>query len=146
MLALLGPLGTLLGMEAAAVKDRLVRQTIVFGLLGVLGVVALAFLLVAANTALAFAVGPVVAPLIIAGAALLLGLVVYLVFHLRAAMEERREAEQQRTAEMTALITSAALTAVPLLLPAVKRFGLPAGGAAAALYALLHSRAANHRE
>jgi hypothetical protein len=141
MLAILGPLGALLGIEAAAVKDRLKRQAMLFGLLGVLGIVALTFLLVAANTALSFAVGPIIAPLIMAGAALLIGLAVYFVFHLRETMESKREAEKKRSAEVTALITTAAITAIPLILPTLKRVGVPAGGAAAAIFSLLQAKA-----
>jgi hypothetical protein len=141
MLALLGPLGALLGLEAASIKDRLKRQAVLWGTLGALGIVAVAFILVAIDTALTFAVGPIVAPLIIAAAALLIGIVVFLIFHLREAMEARNDAEIKRRAEVTALITTAAITAIPLILPKLKRVGLPAGGAAVALYSLLQSRA-----
>jgi hypothetical protein len=141
MLALLGPLGALLGLEAASLKDRFKRQAILWGTLGVLGVVAGAFILVAINNALTVAVGPIVAPLIIAGAALLTGIAVFLVFHFRETVEAHNDAEKQRRAEVTALITTAAITAIPLILPTLKKIGIPAGGAAAAAYALLQSKA-----
>jgi hypothetical protein len=141
MLALLGPLGALLGLEAASIKEKLKRQAVLWGILGMLGIVAVAFILVSINNALTFAVGPIVAPLIIAGAALLMGIVVFLVFHFRETVEAHNDAEKKRNAEVTALITTAAITAIPLILPTLKRVGLPAGGAAAAIYSLLQSKA-----
>jgi putative Ca2+/H+ antiporter (TMEM165/GDT1 family) len=141
MLALLGPLGALVGLEAASLKDRFKRQAVLWGTLGVLGLIAVAFVLVAINNALTFAVGPVVAPLIIAGAALLIGIAVFLVFHFRETVEAHNDAEKKRRAEVTALITTAAITAIPLLLPTLRKVGLPAGGAAAAIYSLMQSKA-----
>lgn len=141
MLALLGPLGALLGIEAASIKDRLKRQTILWASVGALGLVAVAFILVAINTALAYAVGPVIAPLIIAGAAILIGLVIYGVFHFRETMEAKRDEEKKRSAEMTALITTAVITAIPLILPTLKKVGVPTASAAAAFYSLLQSKA-----
>ena len=146
MLALLAPLGALLGIEAASFKDKLKRQAVLWGTLGVLGVIAISFVLVAINTALSFAVGPIVAPLIIAGAALLIGLVVYAVFHFRATLEAHNDAEKARRAEVTALVTTAAITAIPLILPTLKRVGVPVGGAAAAVYSLLQSKAFRDRD
>lgn len=141
MLAILGPLAALAGVEITSLKGRLIRQAILVGSLAALGLVAISFILISINTALAYAVGPVIAPLIIAGAALLIALVVYLIFHIRETMEQKREAEKQRSAEMTALITTAAITAIPLILPTLKKVGLPAGGAAAAIYSLLQAKA-----
>ena len=141
MLALLGPLGALLGIEASTIKDRLKRQAVLWGTLGALGLVAIAFLLVAMNTALTFAVGPIIAPLLIAGAALLIGVVFFLIFHFRETVEAHNDAEKKRRAEVTALITTAAITAIPLILPTLKRVGVPTGAAAAAVYSLLQSKA-----
>jgi hypothetical protein len=141
MLALLGPLGALLGLEAASIKDRFKRQAILWGTLGGLGLIAVIFVLVAINTALTYAVGPIVAPLIIAGAALLIGIVVFLVFHFRETVEAHNDAEKKRRAEVTALITTAAITAIPLILPTLKKVGVPAGGVAAAVYSLLNTKA-----
>jgi hypothetical protein len=141
MLALLGPLGALLGIEATSLKDRLKRQMVLWGIVGALGIVAVAFILVSINTALAYAVGPVVAPLIIAAAAILIGLAVYMVFHLRETMEAHRDAEKKRSAELTALITTAAITAIPLILPTLRKVGVPTASAAAAIYSLLQAKA-----
>ncbi|MEO6014026.1 MAG: hypothetical protein ABIQ30_10640 [Devosia sp.] len=139
MLALLAPLTALLGTEISTLKQRLERQALFWGLIGILGLVAVVFLLVAVNNALTFAVGPVVAPLIIAGAALLIGVVVFLIFQFRESVARHREAERQHNAEVTALLTTAAITAIPLILPTLRKVGLPAGGAAAAIFSLMRS-------
>jgi hypothetical protein len=141
MLALLGPLGALLGLEATSLKERLKRQAVLWGIVGALGIVAVSFLLVAINAALTYAVGPVIAPLIIAGTAILVGVAVYLVFHMRETMEAHRDAEKKRSAEVTALITTAAITAIPLILPTLRKVGVPTASAAAAVYSLLQAKA-----
>ena len=140
MLSILGPLAALMGLELDATMERLKRQALLWGLLAVLGVVATGFVLVAINAALTVPFGPVVAPLLIAAAALVIALLVYFVFHLLEARQARREAEKQRSTEMTALIATAAITALPLLLPTLRKVGLPAGGVAAAAYALLRQK------
>jgi predicted tellurium resistance membrane protein TerC len=141
MLALLGPLGALLGLEASSLKERLKRQAVLWGIVGALGLIAVTFILVAINTALTYAVGAVIAPLIISGAALLIGLAVYMVFHFRETMEAHKDAEKKRSAEVTALITTAAITAIPLILPTLKKVGVPTASAAAAVYSLLQAKA-----
>jgi hypothetical protein len=67
--------------------------------------------------------------------------VVYGIFHFRETVEAHREAEKKRSAEMTALITTAAITAIPLILPTLKKVGVPTASAAAAAYSLLQSKA-----
>lgn len=146
MLALLGPLGALLGIEAASIKDKLKRQVLLWGTLGALGLIAATFVLIALNNALSLVLGPIVAPLSVAGGALVIALIVYAVFHFRATIEARNDAEKARRAEVTALITTAAITAIPLILPTLKRIGVPAGGAAAAVYSLLQSKAFRDRD
>lgn len=146
MLAVLGPLSALLGTEAALLKDRAKRQLVLWGSLAALGAIAVVFTLVAINAALTYAVGPVVAPLIVAGTSLLIALLILAVFHFRAAREEREEAEKKRTSEVTALVTTAAITAAPVLLPLLRKVALPAGGLAAATYALVRARTARREE
>jgi Ca2+/Na+ antiporter len=144
MLAILGPLASLMGLELDTTLARARRQALLWGLLAALGIVAIGFVLVAINAALTLSYGPVVAPLLVAAAALVLALAVYLVFHVIAAREARREAERQKSTEMTALIATTAIAALPLLLPTLRKVALPAGGVAAATYALLRARAARH--
>ena len=106
------------------------------------------FILVAINGALTLAFGPVVAPLIIAGASLLIALAVYLVWHIIDRMELRREAEKKRSAETTALVTTAVFAALPMLLksPLLKQIGIPAGGALAAAYLLSRPKNTTHHD
>lgn len=133
MLAVLAPLLSLLGVEAASITASVKRQAIVWGLMGAFGIVGIAFILVAINSALTLAVGPVIAPLIIAAAALFIAVVVFLVSQLQDTIAARREAERKRSAEVTALVTTAVITAVPLILRSslFKEIGLPAGAALA---------------
>lgn len=142
MFALIGPLASLLGFEAEALKERLQRQAIVFALVGVFAMIAVAFLLVAINSALTLSFGPVVAPLLLAAGALFIAAVIFLVGYMRDSAETRRETEKKRSAESTALITTAALTALPFLLqsPLLKRVGIPLGGALAAAFFLSRSK------
>jgi putative Ca2+/H+ antiporter (TMEM165/GDT1 family) len=134
VLAVLAPLLSLLGIEASSITDNIKRQAIVWGLVGVFGLIFAIFLLVAANTALAGVVGPVIAPLIIAIAAALIALIVFLVAHIQDSIAAKRRAEKEKSAEVTALATTALLTALPLILrsPLMKQIGIPAGAALAA--------------
>jgi hypothetical protein len=142
MLALLAPLLSLVGIEAAGVTANLKRQAIVWGLLGVLGIVVVTFLLVAANTALGYVVGPVIAPLIIAVAGTLIALTIFLVAHLQDNIAARQIAEKQKKAEITALATTALITAIPLILrsPLFREIGMPAGAALASAFLLREPR------
>ncbi|HWA18820.1 MAG TPA: hypothetical protein VG757_07460 [Devosia sp.] len=147
MLALIAPLASLLGIEVGALVERYRREAIVWGIVGGFLGIGAVFLLVAANAALSFSFGPVVAPLLLAGAAILIALAVYLGARIRANASARAEAERKRGAETTALVTSAAITAVPILVksPLFKKVGLPLGGALAAAY-LLSKPSASHKD
>jgi hypothetical protein len=133
MLAVLTPLLSLLGLEAAEITGTLKRRAITWGAIGALGVVAISFVLIAINAALSNALGPVVAPLIIAIVALVAAIAVFLVMHIIELNEAKRAAEKKRSTEVTALITTAALTAIPMLLRSslIRDIGIPAGAALA---------------
>jgi ATP/ADP translocase len=147
MLAILAPLLSLAGIEAASVTSNLKRQAIVWGAIAALGIVVVAFLLVAANTALGYWVGPVVAPLIIAVVGTLIALTVFLVAHLQDNIAARQAAEKQKKAEITALATTALLTAIPLILrsPLFKEIGLPAGAALASALMMREPHDRHHK-
>ncbi len=136
MLAVLTPLLSLLGLEAAEITGTLKRRAITWGAIGALGVVAVGFVLVAINAALSNALGPVVAPLIIAIVALVVAIAIFLVMHIVELNEAKRVAEKKRSTEITALITTAAITAIPLLLrsPLFRDLGIPAGAALASSF------------
>jgi hypothetical protein len=138
MLALLYPIASLLGIEAGELVERVKKNGALWGAIALFGVIALVFGLIAAHTALALWVGPVYAPLLIAAASALIATAIYLVSHAVAEVAHKREVQRRRSAETTALVTTATVTALPLLMksPLMRQIGLPIGGALAALYLL----------
>lgn len=141
MLSLLYPLASLLGIEAGEVVERVKKNGILWGVIAVFGLIALAFALIATNAALTEWLGPIWAPAAIAGAAALIALGTYVVSRVTAEIAHRREVQRRRSAETTALVTTATVTAIPILMktPLMKQIGLPLGGALAALYLLSKS-------
>jgi predicted tellurium resistance membrane protein TerC len=135
MLAVFGPLLSLVGREAGELQRKLQRQAIFWGLLAVLAAVIITFLLVALLASLSTVYGPVIAPLIIAAGALLLAILVVLIFQLLATLDARETLKKRHDNEMTALVTTAALTAIPMLLrsPLLKEIGIPIGAALASV-------------
>lgn len=139
---LLIPLAGLLGIEVETLTER-VRQTIVVNAIMVLFALAgLGFLVVAGFIAMAEAVGPVIAALVFAGGFLVLALAIYLGTRIGEGRRRREIAEKRRGSETSAFLTTAALTALPMLLrsPAFRTLGLPA--AALAAFLLLRDNAA----
>ena len=134
-------LASILGIEVNVLIDRLRKNAMAWSAVGLFAVIALASLLVAAHTALVGWIGPIWAPLLIAGAALLVALVIFAVVRIMEGIARREEAQRRRAAETTALATTAAITALPMLLksPLVRNIGLPLGGALAVLYFLSRS-------
>ena len=134
MLSVLGPLLSLLGLETDVITAKIRRQAIAWGLIGLLALTFVVFLLIAANSALSQLYGPVVAPLLLALGAAVIGLVVYLVARVQDGIAVKREAERRRSAETSAAITSAVLTGVPMLLQSrlMRQVGIPLGAAVAA--------------
>jgi hypothetical protein len=126
-MGLLGPLASLLGIETDALMQRAKESAVAFAAIGLFVLIALSFLLVAAYTALDWWVGPLWSPLIIAGAALLIALILYIALRIQTAALKRRTAERRREAETTALVASTALEVLPDLLrsPLVLNVGVP---------------------
>jgi hypothetical protein len=147
MLAVMGPLLALLGIEAGEISANIKRQAIVWSLIAALGLVALTFILVALNNALAYSFGPVVAPLIIAVVAGVIAVLVFAVAHIQDSIAAKKAAEKKKHAEITALVTTAIITAVPLILksPLFKEIGLPAGAALASALMLKPRDDSHHR-
>jgi fatty acid desaturase len=138
MLALLAPLATWLGIEVDELVARARRDAAILAGIALLLLVGAAFLLVAANAGLALVVGPIYAPLIIGGSFIIIAGITALALKLRHDHEARRRAERQREQDRTALVTTALLTSLPMLLKSglMKKLGLPVGGALAAAYLL----------
>lgn len=132
---LLVPLAGLLGIEIELLVQRLRQSAVIYGLIGLSALLALAFGLVALDLWLATLIGPILAALAIAGAFLVIALMAWLVLAVGNSRREKARALRKRSTDGTALITTAALTALPMLIgnPGVRRVGLPLGALAAVL-------------
>ncbi len=124
----LTPLASLLGLEIESVTERVRNTLILNAIMAVLGVAALGFLVAAGFMALADQVGGIYAALIIAAIFLVLTLVVYIAARIGESRRRRELAAKRRSTETSAFVTTAALTALPVLLqsPLVRAVGIPA--------------------
>ena len=132
---LLVPLAALLGIEVEAITERL-RNTIVINVVMIgLGLAGLGFLVAAGFFALAELYGAIYAALILAAVFLVLALAVYLGARIGEGRHRREVANKRRSTETSAFVTTAALTAVPLMLksPLGRALALPAAALAAYL-------------
>lgn len=129
------PLATLLGFELETMKDRFKRAFASNAIMIVFAVIGLVFLLIAGYLGLSLAIGGIYAALVFAGAFLLAALFVHLGFKAQIAKEQRIAVEKRRSGEAGAFATTAALTALPVILrsPIIRNFGLPVAAIAAAL-------------
>lgn len=132
---LLLPLAALLGIEVEAITDRVKTTIIVNALMIVLGLAGLGFLVAAGFLALSDLVGAIYAALILAAVFLVLALAVYLGSRIGESRRRREIANKRRSSETSAFVTTAALTALPVLLksPLLRTIALPAAAIAAFL-------------
>jgi fatty acid desaturase len=132
---LLVPLAALLGLEMDAVKERLKRSLFGNAVMIVLALIGTCFLLAAAFFALAAAIGLIYAALVLAAVFLVAAFAVHLSLKAGAARERRAAAEKRRSGEAGAFATTAALTALPVVLrsPALRTLAIPAAAIAAVL-------------
>lgn len=135
---LLALAASVLGIEVDELLEHFKKNAMAWSAVALFALIALAFGLVALNAWFTLMWGPIVAPLIIAAGALVIALAVYAVIAITDGIAERRAAERRNSAEKTALVTTAALTALPLVLKSdlMKKVGIPIGGALAAAYLL----------
>jgi hypothetical protein len=135
---LLLPLASILGIEVEDLLERFKQNAIAWSAIAFFALVGMVFLLVALYTGMVDWLGPIWGPLAIAGGALLVALAIYVGVRIAANVVATREAQRRHSAEKTALVTTAAITAVPMLLksPLMRTIGIPVGGALAALYLL----------
>jgi chromate transport protein ChrA len=126
-MGLLATLASLLGIEVGGVVSRLKENAVAVAAISLFALIGIAFLLVAAYTALTAWVGPIWSPLIIAAAALVIALILYIALRIQNRAVARREAQRRRERETTALVASAALAALPELLktPILRNVGIP---------------------
>ncbi|HTJ59536.1 MAG TPA: hypothetical protein VL418_18530 [Devosiaceae bacterium] len=146
-MGLLGPLAGLLGIETEVLLQRFRESAVAYAAIGLFSLITIVFLLIAAYTALDERVGPIWAPLIIALVALVIALVLYVALRIQTAALRRREAERRVETESTALLASAAVSALPELLNSslVRNVGLPLA-AYAAFMILRRPRKGNREE
>jgi len=123
----LAPLATLLGVEVETLLERVKGSAVAFAAIGLFSLICVFFLLFALYAWLTDWVGPIWSPLIIAGAALVMALILFGALHIQQAALRRRAEERRREAQETALVAGAALGALPELLrsPLVRNVGLP---------------------
>ena len=132
---LLVPLAALLGIEVEAITERL-RNTIIINVVMIgLALVGVSFLVAAGFFALAELYGTIYAALICAAVFLVLALAVYLGARIGEGRHRREVANKRRSTETSAFLTTAALTAVPVVLksPLGRALALPAAALAAYL-------------
>lgn len=137
-MGLISPLASLLGLEVEGLAAKAKSAVLVWGLIGVFCTIAIGFLIAAGFMVLADLLGPLIAALVLAGTFLVLALAVYVGSLIGRSHRQRELAERRRAKETSTFLTTAALTALPLLTksPMLLRLGLPA--AAIAAIALLH--------
>jgi len=143
---LLALAASVLGIEVDELLDHLKKNAMAFSALALFALVGLVFLLVALNAYLSLVWGPVVAPLVIGVVALVIAAAIWLTIAIIDSIARKRAAERRNAAEKTALVTTAALTALPFVLKSdiMKKVGIPIGGALAAAYLLAKPTGAHH--
>ena len=132
----LAPLAALLGFELETMKERFKRTFAGNAIMIVFAMIGLVFLLVAGFLGLSVSIGPIYAALVFGAVFLLASLIVHLSLRAEAARDRRAAAEKRRSGEAGAFVTTAALTALPVMLrsPMVRTIGLPVAAVAALLF------------
>jgi len=142
---LLIPLASILGIEVNELLERVRNNAIAWSAVALFLAIGLVFILIAVNNAAVLAWGPIVGPLVVAAGALVIAIVIWAIIAILAGMARRREEERRHAEQKTALATTAALTALPIVLqsPLMRKIGIPVGGALAAAFLL--SKSSGHQ-
>lgn len=132
---LLVPLAALLGIEIESITERVRNAILLNAAMVVLALMGVSFLIAAGFFAVADSLGVIYASLIFAGGFLLLALAVYLGSAISRGRHKHEVAQKRRSSETSAFVTTAAITALPVLLksPWIRTLGLPAAALAAFL-------------
>ena len=141
-MSLLVPIAALLGFEVEEITDRLKALAIANAVIALFGLLTLVFLLVAGFLALAAQLGPIYAALIFAGVFFVITAGIVIGLQISENSRKRRLAEKRRSSETGAFVTTAALTALPILLksPLIRNVGLPLAAVVAAAMLIGKSR------
>ncbi|MDB5527603.1 MAG: hypothetical protein JWR51_706 [Devosia sp.] len=139
---LLIPIAALLGFEVEEITDRLKALAIANAVIALFGLLTLVFLLVAGFLALAAQLGPIYAALIFAGVFFVITVGIVIGMQISENSRKRRLAEKRRSTDTSAFVTTAALTALPVLLksPLIRNVGLPLAAVVAAAMFIGKSR------
>ncbi|MET3899899.1 arginine exporter protein ArgO [Devosia sp. UYZn731] len=139
---LLVPIAALLGFEVEEITDRLKALAIANAVIALFGLLTLVFLLVAGFLALASQLGPIYAALIFAGVFFVITAGIVIGIQISENSRKRRVAEKRRSSDTSAFVTTAALTALPVLLksPLIRNVGLPLAAVVAAAMFIGKSR------
>jgi arginine exporter protein ArgO len=139
---LLVPIAALLGFEVEEITDRLKALAIANAVIALFGLLTLVFLLVAGFLALAAQLGPIYAALIFAGVFFVITAGIVIGIQISENSRKRRLAEKRRSTDTSAFVTTAALTALPVLLksPLIRNVGLPLAAVVAAAMFIGKSR------
>ncbi|SFC35823.1 hypothetical protein [Devosia psychrophila] len=132
---LLVPLAALLGIEFDSITERVRNAVILNAVIVAFAAVGAFFLVAAGFFALSDVLGVIYAALIFAAGFLVLALAVYLGSLIGKGRHKREVAEKRRSSETSAFVTTAAITALPVLLrsPLLRTLGIPAAALAAFL-------------
>jgi arginine exporter protein ArgO len=141
-MSLLVPIAALLGFEVEEITDRLKALAIANAVIALFGLLTLVFLLVAGFLALSAQLGPIYAALIFAGVFFVITAGIVIGLQISENARKRRLAEKRRSSETGAFVTTAALTALPILLksPLIRNVGLPLAAVVAAAMLIGKSR------
>jgi len=135
---LLALAASVLGIEVDELLAHFKKNAMAWAAVALFALIGLAFLLVALNAWFTAMWGPILAPLFIGAGAILVALGFYVVIAVTEGTARRHAAQRRNSAEKTALVTTAALSALPLVLKSdlMRKVGIPIGGALAAAYML----------
>jgi hypothetical protein len=147
---LLALAASVLGIEVDELLEHFKNNAMAWSAVALFALIGLVFLLVGLNAWLTTMWGPIVSPLVLGGIALLIAAGIWAAIAITDRIARRRATQRRNAAEKTALVTTAALTALPLVMKSdlMKKVGIPIGGALAAAYLLAkpsgNSRSAGH--
>lgn len=145
---LLALAASVLGIEVDELVEHLKRNVMAWSVVALFAIIGGVFLLVALNAWLTVLWGPIIAPLAIGGAALLVAVAIWAAITISENIARKRAAQRRNSAEKTALVTTAALTALPLVLKSdiMRKVGIPVGGALAAAFLLAKPTGSHHED
>jgi len=140
------PLASILGIEVDELIDRVKKNAIAWSAVALFALIGLAFILVAIGNAATLAWGPIVGPLAVALVAIVIAIAIWATMAILEGIAKRKALEKRHAQEKTALVTTAALTALPIVLqsPLMRKVGIPVGGALAAAFLLSKSGGHHH--